>query len=63
MTGERCIWVSLPHATFGLIISGGRITDTAPIAKWAIGRDEREVSAYFRKRGAQFADTATARAA
>lgn len=54
MSADRWIWVSLPYATFGLGIAGGRVVDAAPIARWAIGRDERQVAAYYRKRGAEF---------
>lgn len=48
----RWIWVSLPHATFGLITRDGRIIDAAPIARWTIGRDEREIADHYRRRGA-----------
>jgi len=48
--------VSLPYATFALCVRDGRVVDAAPIAKWAIGKDEREVAAYYRKRGAKFED-------
>ena len=54
MADERWIWVSLPWATFGLVVSGGRVMDAAPIARKSIGRDEREVAAYYRSRGATF---------
>ena len=50
----RWIWVSLPWATFGIAVEGGRVVDAAPIARWAIGRDEREIAAYYRRRGAEF---------
>ena len=53
MTG-RLIWVSLPHATFGLLVADGVITKAPPIARWAIGRGEHEVAAYYRRRGAEF---------
>jgi hypothetical protein len=52
----RTVWVSLPYATFGIVTSNGRVTDAAPIARWAVGKDEREVAAYFRRKGAQFRD-------
>lgn len=48
------VWVSLPYATFGIAVEGGRVRDAAPIARWAIGKDERVVAAYFRRRGATF---------
>lgn len=50
----RIIQVLLPHATFGLIVSGGMIVEAAPIARWAVGRGEREVAGYYRRRGAIF---------
>ena len=49
---KRWIWVSLTYATFGIAVADGVVTDAPPIAKWVLGRDEREVAAYFRRRGA-----------
>lgn len=54
MSARRWIWVSLPHATFGLAVEGGRVVDAAPIARWAVGRPELEVADYYRRRGARF---------
>jgi hypothetical protein len=51
-SGERCIWVSQPHATFGIVTKDGRVIDA--LARWSIDRDERSVAAYFRQRGAEF---------
>jgi len=48
------IQVSLPHATFGLVVHDGWVVDAAPIARWAIGKRERYVADYFRRRGARF---------
>ena len=50
---ERWIWVSLPHATYLLGIARGIITDAPPVARWAIGKDERQVAAHLRRRGAR----------
>lgn len=50
---KRWIWISLPYATFGIAVADGVVVDAPPIAKWALGRDEREVAAYFRRRGAR----------
>ena len=50
----RWIWVSLPHATFALGTHAGRVVSAAPIARWTVGKDEREVANYFRRRGASF---------
>ncbi|UBU10014.1 hypothetical protein [Nonomuraea gerenzanensis] len=54
MAEARWIWVSLPWATFALVVSGGRIVDAAPIARKSIGCDERQVAAYYRSKGATF---------
>jgi hypothetical protein len=50
---KRWIWVSLPYATFGIAVSAGVVVEAAPIARWTLGRDEREVAGYFRRRGAE----------
>lgn len=50
----RWIWVSLPNATFGISTDGGHVTDAAPIARWTVGRPEREVADWYRSRGAVF---------
>ncbi len=42
--------VTLPYATFILATKDGKVT-TAPGAEWALGRDTRDVAAYFRRRG------------
>lgn len=54
MTPEQWVWVSLPWATFGLATRGGKVVDAAPIARWTIGKSERYVADYYRRRGAQF---------
>ena len=56
---ERWIWVSLPHATFALCIADGCVTEAPPIARWAIGRDERKVAAHYRAQGAVFRELAS----
>jgi hypothetical protein len=48
----RWIHVSLPWATFGLAVRGGIVVDAAPIARWAVGKDERKAAAWFLRRGA-----------
>jgi hypothetical protein len=48
------IWVSLSYATFGIRVERGRVVDAAPIARWAIGKSERFVADYYRRRGAIF---------
>lgn len=48
------IWVSLSYATFGIQVRGGVVVDAAPIARWAVGKSEVEVAAYYRRKGAVF---------
>ncbi|MFI7470549.1 hypothetical protein [Nonomuraea sp. NPDC049646] len=50
----RWIWVSLPQATFAVITRDGLVVDAAPIAQWLVGKREREVAAYLRRKGAVF---------
>lgn len=51
---SELIWVSLSYATFGLEVREGKVVDAAPIAHWAIGKDEQYVADYYRKKGAIF---------
>ena len=39
---------------YGLIVWGGKVVDAAPVARWAIGEDERKVARYLAQRGATF---------
>ena len=54
---ERMIWVSLPRATFGIVICGGRVVDGAPYARGRglrlVGVDERQAAAKLRVMGAK----------
>jgi hypothetical protein len=49
----RWIWVSLPHATYGLAVRDGKVVAAAPIGRWSVGKDEQYVAAYLRRKGAQ----------
>ncbi|MFI7468174.1 hypothetical protein [Nonomuraea sp. NPDC049646] len=49
------VWVSLPWATFAIVTRGGLVVDAAPIARWTVGKPERQVADHFRRKGAQFA--------
>ena len=51
---SRWIWISLPWATFVVEVTDGIITQAAPIARWTIGKPERRVADYYRRRGARF---------
>jgi hypothetical protein len=47
------IRVELPWACFGLIARAGVVVETAPISKWAVGKQARETIAYWQNRGAK----------
>jgi hypothetical protein len=47
------LWISLPHATFGIISDGETVTDAAPIARWTIGKPVRDVAKYYQRKGAE----------
>lgn len=49
--GERLARVEAPHFVAGLITIDGRCTEAAPILRWAIGRTEDELRAYFGQKG------------
>jgi hypothetical protein len=53
---DRWVWVSMEYATFALGITNGRVSDAPPIARWAIGQDERRVAGFYRAKGAVFRD-------
>jgi len=50
---RRLIHIELPYATFGITCEGGVVTEAPPIARWALGCEERRVARYFRKRDAK----------
>lgn len=50
----RWIWVSLPYATFAVVVRDGVVVDAAPIARWAIGKPEEKVATFYRRKGATF---------
>jgi hypothetical protein len=44
----------MPHATFALRVTNGRIAEAPPIARWLVGKDERIAALALRERGAMF---------
>lgn len=46
------LWISLPWATFGLILDGDRVVRAPPIARWTIGKPVQAVIAYYQRKGA-----------
>lgn len=52
-TKMRLWYISLPWATFGLIEQDQVIVDTAPIAKWAIGKLAADVFNYYKRKQAK----------
>jgi hypothetical protein len=53
VNGERDLWVSLPWATFVLVVSDGRIREAPPIAHWCEGKEASSIRAYWAGRGAR----------
>lgn len=52
MPVDAAWYISLPYATFALILRVGIVIRTAPIAVWAIGKTEARVLDYYRRKGA-----------
>lgn len=54
---ERWIWVSLPRATFGIVVRAGRVVDGAPYARGRglrlVGMDEHQAAEKLRRLGAK----------
>lgn len=55
---DRMIWVSLPRATFGIIVRDGRVVDGAPCARGRglrlVGMNERAAAEKLKRLGAEF---------
>jgi hypothetical protein len=56
-SADRVIWVSLPRATFGIIVRDGRVVDGAPYARGRglrlVGMNERKAVEKLRRLGAK----------
>lgn len=52
---DRWIWVSLPRATFAVIVAGGQVIDVAPYGRRIVppGTDERAAADKLRRLGAK----------
>lgn len=47
------IYISLPYATFLLVVEDNKIVLAPPIAKWAIGKNPETVMNYYESKGAK----------
>lgn len=54
MAAPAWVWVTTRNASFGVVVRDGVIIEAAPIARWAVGKDERLVADRFRRQGAVF---------
>jgi hypothetical protein len=45
------IWVSLPYATYGIEVEGGKVTKAAPIANWMVGKDTEFIRSWIKSKG------------
>lgn len=48
---ERLISVDAPHFCAALVMVDGKCTEAAPILKWAVGKGEEWLRAYFKQKG------------
>lgn len=49
---NKLYWIRAPHYTAGVLVNEkGIIVDTAPILRWAFGKQIVPTIAYWRKRG------------
>jgi hypothetical protein len=53
VTDRALLWVSLSWATFGLVVTDGRVTAAAPLARRTVGRLVGDAVAYWEGRGAR----------
>lgn len=51
MSNERLIRIEAKHFVAGIVMTDGRCTKAAPILKWAIGKSEEWLRAYFVDKG------------
>ena len=51
---ERLLWISLPHATGGVILREGRVSETAHIFKHLVGMDEKRLIKWIQFRRGRF---------
>jgi len=42
-------YISLPFATFGILVKNGFVVDSAPIGRWMVGKNIRIVMKYVEK--------------
>ena len=47
------LWISLPYATFGIVVENNRVINAAPIANWSIGKSLKVVENYIKKTKAE----------
>lgn len=45
------LYINLPYACFGLIISEDKVVNAPPIAKWCEGKSVAYVTNYYTKKG------------
>jgi hypothetical protein len=50
---ERCFWISLQYATFGIISRDGIVIDAPPIAAWMVSKGLTEIKPWLIAKGAK----------
>ena len=49
----RTYYIDIHYACFGIVIKDNIIIDTAPIAKWMLGKTTTEVSKWLKSKNAK----------
>lgn len=49
---EVLYWISMSHATFGLVVRQGYVAEAPPIAHWTLGHSITDVLRYYLRKKA-----------
>lgn len=50
---RRSFWISMSYATFGIESENNKIVNTAPIAKWMMGKTLQEIKPWLKNKKAK----------
>lgn len=59
---QRCFWIDIGYATFGIISENGIVVDAAPIAAWMKGKPLQALKPFLKGKGAKVEEIAPGRA-
>lgn len=52
----RLLRISMPYATYGIVLDESKVIETAPIAHWMLGKTEADVRAWVTKKGGRIVE-------